>query len=121
MRINTGPLVVALAVAIVTLIASSGGAGPRTELNAERNASGSGNRVATATDMMALSSDMADGSQQLILIDLRARSIAVYQVSRGTGQLALKSVRNVHSDLQMDDFNGGSPSPQEIRSLLDHR
>lgn len=120
MRVSFGPLMVAMVTAIVTLFASSGAAVPRTEGGADR-ATNSGNRTAASSDMMALSSDMADGSQQLILIDLRARSIGVYQVARGTGQLALKSVRNVHSDLLMDEFNGGSPSPQEIRSLLDHR
>jgi hypothetical protein len=67
-------------------------------------------------------SELADGRQQITLIDVRTRSMAVYQVDPRTGAIALKSVRNVHWDLQMDEFNsGGNPSPKEIRSLLEQR
>jgi hypothetical protein len=46
----------------------------------------------------------------------------VYQVDPRSGAIALKSVRNIHWDLQMDEFNsGGNPSPKEIRSLLEQR
>lgn len=62
----------------------------------------------------------ADSGQQLTLVDPRLRVVSVYQVDRSTGQITLKSVRNVHWDMMMDEFNGVQPSPRDIRSLL-HR
>jgi hypothetical protein len=77
----------------------------------------------TAGESLASHSvELADGRQQITLIDNRTRAIAVYQVDARNGAISLKSVRNVHWDLQMDEFNiGGNPSPKEIRSLLEQR
>jgi hypothetical protein len=47
--------------------------------------------------------------------------MSVYHIDRQTGEIALRSVRNVAWDLQMEEFNGVSPSPREIRSLLEQR
>lgn len=58
--------------------------------------------------------------QQLTLVDPRLQVICVYQVDSSSGQITLKSVRNVHWDMMMDEFNGMSPSPKEIRATL-HR
>ncbi len=80
-----------------------------------------GTRAAQTSDLIALSNELGGGSQQLILVDARARVIGVYHVDRATGQVVLKSVRNVQGDLQMDEFNSGGPTPQEIRSLLPPR
>ena len=78
-------------------------------------------RTAQAADLIAMTSDAGAGAQQLILVDARSRVIGVYHVDRATGQVVLKSVRNVQGDLQMDEFNSGGPTPQEIRSLLPPR
>jgi len=91
---------------------------------AQRPAAGPGPQHSSAAGdtLLSHSVELADGRQQITLIDSRARSIAVYQVDPRTSAIALKSVRNVHWDLQMDEFNGaGNPSPKEIRSLLDQR
>lgn len=75
--------------------------------------------VATGTgQLIAVASDNGGGPQQVVLIDPQARVMGVYHVDRTTGELSLKSVRNVHWDLMMDEFNGSNPSPREIRSLL---
>ena len=37
-----------------------------------------------------------------------------------TGQIELKSVRNVQWDLLIEEFNGVRPLPREIRALLEH-
>ncbi len=47
--------------------------------------------------------------------------MSVYHVESATGEIALKSVRRFHWDLQMDEFNGDSPSPREIRALIEQR
>jgi hypothetical protein len=61
------------------------------------------------------------GSEQLVVVDPNQRVMAVYQVDGARGELALTSVRNFRWDLQMDEFNGTSPSPREIRAMLDRR
>ena len=77
-----------------------------------------GHRAAPSAPMIALTSDGPDGFQQLTLIDTAQRVMSVYHVDRATGRVALKSVRNVNWDLQMEEFNGSSPTPREIQSLL---
>lgn len=62
-----------------------------------------------------------DGQQITVTaIDPRQRVMAVYHVERGTGEITLKSVRNLTWDLQMVEFNSGNPLPQDIRNGLKH-
>jgi hypothetical protein len=85
---------------------------------------GGGHAVDKATpsgQLMALSAELADGRQQITLIDPRTRVMSVYQIDRASGEISLKSVRSVHWDLLMDEFNSDSPTPREIRSLLEQR
>lgn len=60
----------------------------------------------------------ADNRQLVTIIEPHTRVMAVYLVDGATGQTALKSVRNLHWDLQLSDFNGVNPLPREIQSLL---
>jgi hypothetical protein len=76
---------------------------------------------AAAADLVALSYDAGEGRQQVVVIDPRGRSLAVYHVDRLTGGLALKSVRNLTWDLQIEDFNSTNPTPREIRALTEQR
>ena len=55
---------------------------------------------------MAFSSELGNGPAQVTLIDVKSRVMCVYHVDRATGQIELKSVRNVHWDLLMEEFNG---------------
>jgi hypothetical protein len=57
----------------------------------------------------------------LAVIDPRQRVMSVYRLDSGTGKIALKSVRNLHWDLQLNDFNNDAPLPQEIRSLIEQK
>jgi hypothetical protein len=54
-------------------------------------------------------------------VDPRRQVMAVYHIDRNTGAINLRSVRNVQWDLVMEDFNSGSPTPREIRSIADQR
>ncbi len=74
-----------------------------------------------ANDLIALSSDASESHQQVTLIDTKTHVMSVYHIDRRTGEIALKSVRNVQWDLRMEEFNGVSPSPREIRTLLQGR
>lgn len=64
---------------------------------------------------------LGDTRQQLTLVDPNMRVVAVYQIDLAKGDITLKSVRNVHWDLQMLEFNTAAPLPREIRSMLDQK
>lgn len=57
------------------------------------------------------------GPQALVVVDPVQRVLAVYHVDRVSGEIALRSVRNITWDLQMVEFNSGEPLPQDIRSV----
>jgi hypothetical protein len=71
--------------------------------------------------LVALPADVDERRQQVTLIDPQMRTMVVYHIDKSTGEVSLRSVRNIHWDLQMDEFNGKSPLPREIRSLLQPR
>jgi hypothetical protein len=75
-------------------------------------------------DLIVLSSSTLGTStngqiQQLTLFDPRTHVMSVYHIDGGSGRIELKSIRNIHWDLQMDEFNGSAPLPGEIRALLE--
>jgi hypothetical protein len=47
--------------------------------------------------------------------------MSVYHIGLTTGKIALRSVRNIHWDLQMTEFNGEAPLPREIQALIEPR
>ena len=71
--------------------------------------------------LIALNSDVEEGRQQIVVIDPKSRVMSVYHIDHATGVISLKSVRNIHADLLMDEFNTESPLPKEIRAILDQR
>ena len=76
---------------------------------------------AGATGLVTLSAAVGDKIQQLTVIDPDLRVLSVYHIELTTGEVSLKSVRNIHWDLQMTEFNGKSPLPREIRTLLEQK
>jgi hypothetical protein len=70
--------------------------------------------------VLALSTNF-EGLQQITIVDPRSRVMSVYHVDAKSGEIVLKSVRNIHWDLQMIEFNAVSPLPREIRSQIDRR
>ncbi len=69
-------------------------------------------------DMLAVSANVGDKYQQLTVIDPKLHVMSVYHIEFATGRIALRSVRTFHFDLQMKQFNGKDPLPEEIESLL---
>jgi hypothetical protein len=92
--------------------------------DAQRLASAPRSEIAqglVAQGLVALPSDVDDRHQQITLVDPIARTMVVYHIDKPSGEVTLRSVRNIHWDLQMDEFNGKTPLPREIRSLLERR
>jgi hypothetical protein len=72
-------------------------------------------------ELIAVPTPLGDKGQLLTVIDPRQQVIGVYAIDGPTGKISLRSVRNIHYDLSMIDFNGQRPLPQEIRAQLDQR
>ena len=87
----------------------------RTHLHAQQPA------IRPQGELIALNSDVEEGRQQIVVIDPKSRVMSVYHIEHATGVISLKSVRNIHADLLMDEFNTESPLPKEIRAILDQR
>jgi hypothetical protein len=110
MRIAAGG---ALAVLVVALLAAS--VLPSVGF-AQRAAVSPGS---AAGGLITLSTSVGDHRQQLVVVDPETRGLAVYHIDNASGEISLKSVRNIHYDLKISEFNGTSPLPREIRSLLE--
>lgn len=67
--------------------------------------------------MHVLSSMLPSGIQQIVVLDPAEKSMAVYHVEPLHGKIQLKSVRRVFWDLRMEQFNGQSPLPSELRQV----
>ena len=74
--------------------------------------------VSASGDLIALGSDVAEGRQQVTVIDSRSLVMTVYHIEHATGTISLKSVRNIRADLLLDEYNTASPLPREIRAIL---
>jgi hypothetical protein len=72
-------------------------------------------------ELIALPTQVDNARQQVTVIDPVKRVICVYHIDLPTGGITLKSVRNISGDLQIDDFNGASPLPREVRAQLESR
>lgn len=72
-------------------------------------------------DLIALTTEGNQTHSQVVVIDPKTQVMTVYHINRGDGKISLRSVRNVHWDLQIDEWNGSEPSPKSIRSMLEQR
>jgi hypothetical protein len=71
--------------------------------------------------LIALAAAAGEQRQQVTVIDPDTRVLGVYHVDLSTGEVTLKSVRNIHWDLQMIEFNGTHPLPREVRSIIEQQ
>jgi hypothetical protein len=82
-------------------------------------------RASTAPDMsdglIVLPSQSADGRQMLAIVDSKTRVLGYYQLDPSKGEIVLKGVRKFQWDLQIDEYNGVSPLPSEVRALVEQR
>ncbi len=72
-------------------------------------------------DLLVVPIPSGDKGQLLAVVDPRQRTMSVYRIDAGTGKIALKSVRSLYWDLQMNSWNNETPLPQEIQTMLEQR
>jgi hypothetical protein len=71
--------------------------------------------------LIALAAPAGEQRQQVTVIDPDTRVVGVYHIDLASGEVSLKSVRNIHWDLQMIEFNGTNPLPREVRAILEQQ
>ena len=71
--------------------------------------------------LLALAATAGEHRQQITVIDPDLRVLGVYHIDMTSGEIVLKSVRNIHWDLQLGVFNGKSPLPREVQALLEQK
>ena len=57
----------------------------------------------------------------LTIVEPATKRIVVYHIDKASGEITLKSARNITGDLGLDYWNSGSPLPQEILKGLDRQ
>jgi hypothetical protein len=87
----------------------------------QRGAAPSSGQVIGGGDLIVVPMACGEKGQVLSIVDPRQRVLCVYRIDPVSGKIALKSVRNLNSDLQMTYLNNEAPLPQEIQSLLEQR
>ena len=70
-------------------------------------------------DLVTLVTDAGDEGQAVLLVDPRTHAMVTYHIDRESGEIVLKSVRNFHWDLQLLEYNGTSPHPEDVRGMLE--
>ncbi len=80
-----------------------------------------GTEPAAPANLLISKASLADGDQQIVVIDTDQQVIGSYHVSATHGEISLKSVRNIRYDMMMEDFNGSDPKPRDIRALLEQK
>jgi hypothetical protein len=69
--------------------------------------------------LIAVPGPVGEKGQLLTVIDPKLRAMSVYHIDKTSGTIELRSVRNIHWDLQMTYLNNDGLLPQEIRSGLE--
>ena len=69
-------------------------------------------------ELIALAATVDNKYQQVTVIDPKQRAMSVYHIELATGQIELRSVRNIHYDLQILSHDNKGLLPEEIRAML---
>jgi hypothetical protein len=112
---------IGISVLLLSCFAIAGWANPNGDVTAPQATPPAVKPLVLSDGFIALSSDTADGQQQITVIDTKTRVMAVYHAAHQSGVITLKSVRDISADLKLDEFNTNSPVPREIRAILGKR
>jgi hypothetical protein len=77
----------------------------------------------TGSDLIVVPSAVTDKYQVLTVIDPKQKVMCIYSVDLATGEIALRSARDMHWDLQIRELNNskGWPTTHEVESRLQQR
>ena len=57
----------------------------------------------------------------LTIVEPATKRIVVYHIDKTSGEITLKSARNISGDLGLDYWNSGSPLPSEIMQGIERK
>jgi hypothetical protein len=57
----------------------------------------------------------------LTIVEPATKRIVVYHIDKTSGEITLKSARNITGDLGLDYWNSGSPLPSEIMQQMERK
>ena len=95
------------------VIAAVAVAEQRGENSAQRGTPPTALPAMAGTELIVVPTSLGEKGQMLTVVDPRQRVLCVYHIDMATGKIALKSVRNIQWDLQINDLNNENPLPQE--------
>lgn len=70
-----------------------------------------------SSDTQVLSTVLQTGVQQVVLVDSRNQTMAVYHIEPQQGKIQLRSVRSLRLDLIMEEYNPVAPEPSKMKLL----
>lgn len=69
-------------------------------------------------DLIAFTSDAANGTQLLYLVDPKQKTFSIYELDTRKSKLKLAVVRHYAADHQLAEFNNEPPQVGEIEKLV---
>lgn len=106
-------------VVVGIVMAAAAVAQQRGEGYAQRMAATPGSQAPGAvagTELIVVPALLGEKVQMLTVVDPRQHVVCVYHIELATGEITLKSARNIHWDLQINDLNNKGLLPHEIRA-----
>lgn len=64
-------------------------------------------------------SSIDNGRRLILIVDQELRTMAVYHVEGASGDVTLKSSRDISWDLMVGDFNARPPKPADLKRMLE--
>jgi hypothetical protein len=115
-------------VCVVLILAAAGLVGQHGEVFAQRVPSAiaaappaPAPAAVVGSELIVVPAALGDKGQVLTVIDPQRKVLSVYHIDLTTGKITLRSARNIQWDLQIEELNTDTPSPREIRSMLQPR
>lgn len=78
-------------------------------------------QVTSKDNLIVVSGQVARDSYGLYLVDTDNKTICVYQWIPATRKMRLMASRTFVYDVRLDDYNCDSPTPREVKRLVDQQ
>jgi hypothetical protein len=75
--------------------------------------------LAEGGEMYVMPGQIASNLWGVWLLDVERQTLIAYQYTKGARALELIAARDVRYDRQLDDFRNASPTPDDVRRLLE--
>lgn len=70
-------------------------------------------------DMLVVGGQITKDSYGLYLVDMKRKSLCVYQWLPASRKLRLMAARTLEYDVQLDEYNADKPTPRDVKRLVE--